>query len=92
MTDDADDTAQHQSESTEDGPGRIGIGLRLVLAVGAVAVGLLWIVRLVVADPGFTDGLLFELLAPLLILYLGVRYFNIQTATVRARRERHDED
>ncbi|XVH32342.1 hypothetical protein ACNS7O_03930 [Haloferacaceae archaeon DSL9] len=79
-------------DSLEDGPGVVGVAFRFVLAVGALVVGLAWVVRLAVGGPSLSDGLLFELLGPALILYLGSKYFRTQLARLRAiRGSSHDD-
>lgn len=67
-------------------PGCIGIGLRLLLVGLGLCVGVIWIARLGVAGPAVADGLLFELLPPLLLIYLGARYLDTVRQQLRARR------
>lgn len=67
-------------------PGRIGIALRLVLAGTALSVGVVWIARLGTGGPAVTDGLLFDLLPPALLLYLGARYLGTVRRQLRTNR------
>lgn len=71
------DDADGASEAG-DGPGRFGVLARLAVALLAVALGLFWIVRLAFVGSTLRGGLLFELLAPLVLLYFGVDYLRTQ--------------
>ena len=57
--------------------------LRLLVAVAALGFGVVWVVRLGTAGPSLTDGLLFELLGPALVIYLGWRYLRTQLRLLR---------
>lgn len=52
--------------------------VRLAVALLAVALGLFWIVRLTFVGSTLRGGLLFELLAPLVLLYFGIDYLRTQ--------------
>ncbi|WP_336343937.1 hypothetical protein [Halalkalicoccus ordinarius] len=59
-------------------PGMVGVLVRLAIALLAVALGLFWIVRLTFVGSTLRGGLLFELLAPLVLLYFGIDYLQTQ--------------
>ncbi|QLG62937.1 hypothetical protein [Halorarum salinum] len=67
-------------------PGRIGIALGLVLAGTALCVGVVWIARLATGGPAVADGLLFDLLPPALLVYLGARHLGTVRRRLRADR------
>lgn len=66
----------------EGDPGTVGVLVRLAIALLAVALGLFWIVRLAFVGSTLRGGLLFELLAPLVLLYFGVDYLRTQRRTL----------
>lgn len=71
------------ADGTDDQPGtrartRIGVLARLAVALVAVALGFVWIVRLAFVGSTLRGGLLFELLAPLVLLYFGIDYLRTQ--------------
>lgn len=71
--------AEADGEGVPDGlPGTVGIYARLAVAVIAVALALFWIVRLAFVGSTLRGGLLFELLAPLVLLYFGIDYLRTQ--------------
>lgn len=72
-------------------PDMLGVTLRLIVAMVALIVGLVWMVRLALDGPAVSDGLLFEVLPPLLILYLGGRYLSRQIDHYHAIREEEDD-
>jgi hypothetical protein len=71
----------------DERPGPIGIGLRGLLAVVALVVAAVWLLRLAVGGPSMFGGLLFELLGPLVLIYLGTTYLHEQYQNVQRRRE-----
>ncbi|WP_331236090.1 hypothetical protein [Natronorarus salvus] len=73
--------------ASDEPPGPIGIGLRGLLAVTALVVAAVWLLRLAVSGPSVFGGLLFELLGPLVLIYLGTTYLREQYRNVRRRRE-----
>lgn len=66
------------TDQSDEGPGTIGVLVRLAIALIALTLGLFWIVRLAFAGPSIQGGLLFELLAPLVLLYFGIDYLRSQ--------------
>lgn len=96
MAGDTASTATSDEDRTDpevDGrPGRVGIGLRLVLVGTALCVGVIWIARLGIDGPSIGGGLLFELLPPLLLLYLGARYLGTVRRQLRERGARAEGD
>lgn len=66
------------ADPSEEGPGTFGVLVRLAVALFAVALGLFWIVRLAFVGSTLRGGLLFELLAPLVLLYFGIDYLRTQ--------------
>jgi hypothetical protein len=60
------------------GPGRVGVLVRLAIALLAVALALFWSVRLAFVGSTLRGGLLFELLGPLVLFYFGVDYLRTQ--------------
>lgn len=66
------------ADPPEGEPGTVGVLVRLAVALLAVALGLFWIVRLTFVGSTLRGGLLFELLAPLVLLYFGIDYLRTQ--------------
>jgi hypothetical protein len=77
-SDGTDAAEADDSSDVDDGPGRIGVLVRLAIALIAVSLALFWIVRLAFVGSTFRGGLLFELLGPLVLLYFGVDYLRTQ--------------
>lgn len=75
---DANESDDANGSSGADGPGRIGVLVRLGIALLAVGLALFWIVRLAFVGSTLRGGLLFELLGPLVLLYFGVDYLRTQ--------------
>ena len=69
----ADGTADRSQPRT-----RTGVLARLAVALVAVVLGFFWIVRLAFVGSTLRGGLLFELLAPLVLLYFGIDYLRTQ--------------
>ena len=57
--------------------------VRLLVAVAALVFGVVWVIRLSTVGPALADGLLFELLGPALVIYLGWRYLRTQLQLLR---------
>lgn len=70
-------------EATEDPPSTIGVLVRAAIGLVAVAIGVLWVVRLAVVGSTVRGGLLFELLAPLTLFYFGIDYLRSQRRALR---------
>lgn len=70
-------------ETAHDPPGTIGALARLSIGVIAVAIGVLWVVRLALVGSSIRGGLLFELLAPLTLFYFGIDYVLSQRRVLR---------
>lgn len=70
------------SAPSETRPGTVGALVRAGVAAFALAIGVIWIVRLAAVGSSVSGGLLFELLPPLVLLYFGAIYLRKQYHTL----------
>lgn len=78
MADGGETDGDETAAAPDEGPGTIGVLVRLVVAAVAVVLGVVWVVRLAITGSTLGGGLLFELLPPLVLLYFGVGYLRKQ--------------
>lgn len=71
------------TSGTNSETGTLGTLARGALATIAVILGIVWIARLAVGGPTLDGGLLFEVLPPIALLYLGLVYLGDQRRVLR---------
>lgn len=79
-TDEVDQDSEMASSESIGGLSTIGTASRAVVALSGVILGLIWIMRITI-DGAQASGVLFRLLPPLVLIYLGIRYFQSVVTT-----------
>lgn len=74
VPDDADPARETTTSEAISGPTSAGDAARMLVALIGIVLGVVWTVRIAM-DGALATGVLFRLLPPLALIYLGVRYF-----------------
>lgn len=80
MVDDADLGEESETQASTSGASAIGDTARVIVALSGVVLGIVWTVR-VAMESSLASGVLFRLLPPLVLIYLGLRYFRSVVTT-----------
>lgn len=71
------------ADGTDEHPSPQGVVVRIGISLVALVVGLVWIVQLTFEGSSLGGGLLFDLLAPLVLLYFAISYLSSQYDNLR---------